>query len=193
MLNGFIVLLVSSMLGTAVTGYFLHQKMQEDPGKWTWRSIWWEVTFSNIFALKDRVEPTIKYIPDIWAYLIKGLIPQLLIILFVNSAATDDGNGQSKFFHYGGYGAMPFQVMGVVIVAFTAVLFLVGFFVPQIYASLATSYEGENQEKTVDHAPGEVVAEKAVDVEELPEQPVDQAVDETAPEPATDDGIEVSA
>ena len=129
MLNGFIVLLVSSMLGTAVTGYFLHQKMQEDPGKWTWRSIWWEVTFSNIFALKDRVEPTIKYIPDIWAYLIKGLIPQLLIILFVNSAATLNTDGQSIFFHYGGYNAMPFQVMGVVIVAFTAVLFLVGFFI----------------------------------------------------------------
>jgi hypothetical protein len=140
-LAGFIVLLVSSMLVTAVTAYFLHQKMQEDPGKWTWLSIWWEATFRNIFALvKDRVEPTIKYIPDIWAYLIKGLIPQLSIIPFVNSAATENKNDQSIFFHYGNYAEMPFQVMGVVIVAFTAVLFLVGFFIPQIYAPLATSY-----------------------------------------------------
>jgi hypothetical protein len=145
-LAGFVALFATSAIGAAVTAYFLHKKMQEVPGQWTWGSIWWEVTFSNIFALKDRVQPTIQYIPDIWAYLIKGLIPHLLIIVFVNAAVADDGNGDSVFYHYGGYPARPYQVMGVVCIAFAVVLFLVGFFYPQIYAPLATAYEGENQD-----------------------------------------------
>jgi hypothetical protein len=144
-LYGFVAFFASSAIGVVVTAYFLNEKMQESPGEWTWGSIWWCVTFSNIFALKDRVEPTIQYIPDMWAYLIKGLIPHLLIIVFVNAAAADDGNGNSVFYHYGGYPERPYQVMGVVCFIFTLVLFVVGFFYPQIYAPLATAYEGENQ------------------------------------------------
>jgi hypothetical protein len=146
-LAGFVALFATSAIGGVITAYFLREKMQEVPGKWTWGSIWWELTFSNIFALKDRVQPTIQYIPDIWAYLIKGLIPHLLIIVFVNAAAADDGNGSFIFYHYGGYPERPYQVMGVVCFAFALVLFLVGFFYPQIYAPLATAYEVENQEE----------------------------------------------
>jgi len=146
-LAGFIALILSSLIGVAVTAFFLSQKMEEVPGKWSWSSIWWEVTFSNIFALKDRVQPTIQYIPDIWAYLIKGLIPHLLIIVFVNSAVAKTADGESMFYHYGGYVSRPFQAMGIVTVIFTFITFLVGFAFPQIYAPLATAYEEENQEE----------------------------------------------
>jgi hypothetical protein len=168
-LAGFMALFASSAVGIAFTAYFLHEKMQEVPGKWTWGSIWWELTFSNIFALKDRVQPTIQYIPDLWAYLIKGLIPHLLIIVFVNAAATDDGNGNSVFYHYGGYPARPYQAMGVVCFIFSLVLFLVGFFYPDIYAPLATAYEAENQPvkevEESDHSEDEAVAEGEVEQE----------------------------
>jgi hypothetical protein len=143
-LAGFVGLFATSGMGVAVTTYFLHEKMQEDPGKWTWGSIWWEVTFSNVFALKNHVQPTLQYIPDIWAYQIKGLIPHLLIIVFINAVATEE-NGKSVFYNYGGYPHRPYQAMGVVCLAFAFVLFLVGFLYPQIYAPLATIYEGENQ------------------------------------------------
>jgi hypothetical protein len=166
-LIGFVALFATGAIGVAVTAYFLHEKMVESPGKWTWASIWWEVTFSNIFALKDRVQPTIQYIPDLWAYLIKGFIPHILIVVFINAAATDDGKGNSVFFHYGGYPARPYQAMGVVCFIFTLVLFLVGFFYPQIYAPLATAYEGENQGevkelKESDNSEAEVLAEDKV-------------------------------
>jgi hypothetical protein len=142
-LAGFMGLFGSSLLGIAVTAYFLKEKIQEEPGKWTWGSIWWEVTFSNIFALKNRVQPTIQYIPDLWAYLIKGIIPHLLIIVFINAAATKQ-NGEAIFGNYGDYPTKPYQVMGFVCIAFALILFVVGFFFPDIYAFLATAYEDEH-------------------------------------------------
>jgi hypothetical protein len=144
-LAGFMGLFGSSLIGVAVTAYFLNEKMQEEPGKWTWGSIWWELTFSNIFALKNRVQPTIQYIPDLWAYLIKGVIPHLLIIVFINAAVTKV-DGENVFWNYGNYPTMPFQVMGVICIAFALILFVVGFFYPDIYAFLATAYEDENAE-----------------------------------------------
>jgi hypothetical protein len=174
-LYGFVALFATSAIGVATTAYFLNEKMQEEPGKWTWGSIWWEVTFSNIFALKNRVEPTLQYIPDIWAYQIKGLIPHLLIIVFINACATDYPNGDSIFYHYGGYPARPFQAMGIVCLGFTVILFVVGFFFPQIYAPLATAYEGENlgDEKEI---------KESDQSEESPDEVIPMSVDEVEKE-----------
>jgi hypothetical protein len=164
-LIGFMALFGSSFIGVAVTTYFLNEKMQEEPGEWTWRSIWWELTFSNIFALKNRVQPTIRYIPDLWAYFIKGAIPHLLIIVFINAAATKQ-NGENVFWNYGNYPTLPYQLLGVICIIFALVLFVVGFFYPDIYAFLAMAFEDENRsaEKDVkdvadsDEASGELVA-----------------------------------
>jgi uncharacterized integral membrane protein len=145
-LAGFLALLISALIGVAVTAFFLNQRMQEEPGKWTWRSIWFEATFSNIFALKDRVEPTIQYIPNIWAYLIKGVIPQILIVVFISAAATKV-DGTNVFWHYGNYPAMPYQFMGVVCIVFALALFVAGFFFPGMYAFLATAFEDQHHEE----------------------------------------------
>ena len=146
---GFIALIVNSLLGVAVTTYFLSKKMQESPGKWTWRQIWWEVSFSNIFKLKALVEPTIQYIPDLWAYLIKGLIPHLLIVLFVSAAVTNNTDGDPNFGNYGGYPTKPYQVLGILTFVFAAFLFVIGFIFPQVYAPLATPFTDENDDAKV--------------------------------------------
>jgi hypothetical protein len=141
---GFVALFGSMLVGVAVTTYFLSERMQEEPGKWTWRSIWFELSFSNIFALKNRVQPTIQYIPDIWAYLIKGAIPHLLIVVFVSAAATKI-DGTNKFWHYGNYPTLPYQLMGVFTIIFALGLFVTGFFYPDIYAFLATAFEDDHR------------------------------------------------
>jgi hypothetical protein len=143
-LAGFMALLGSALFGVGVTAYFLNERMKEEPGKWTWRSIWFEVTFSNIFALKNRVQPTIQYIPDIWAYLIKGVIPQILIVVFISAAATKV-DGTNVFWHYGNYPAVPYQLMGVICIVFALGLFVAGFFFPDMYAFLATAFEDEHR------------------------------------------------
>jgi hypothetical protein len=171
-LAGFMGLFGSSLVGVAVTAYFLNEKIQEEPGKWTWGSIWWEVTFSNIFALKNRVQPTIRYIPDLWAYFIKGVIPHLLIIVFINAAATEI-NGKNVFWNYGNYPTMPYQVMGVICIAFALILFVVGFFYPDIYAFLATAYEDE-------HRSGGKEVKNVSDSDEASDEIVATAEDEPA-------------
>jgi hypothetical protein len=164
-LAGFMGLFGSSLLGVALTTYFLNEKMQEEPGKWTWRSIWWELTFSNIFALKNRVQPTIQYIPNMWAYLIKGVIPHLLIVVFINAAATKQ-DGENVFGNYGGYPTTPYQVMGFICIAFALVLFVVGFIYPDVYAFLATAFEDENA----------VEGKEVQDAKEVSEQDSDEVV-----------------
>jgi hypothetical protein len=182
-LAGFMGLIGSSLVGIAMTAYFLKKKMQEEPGKWTWGSIWWEVTFSNIFALKDRVQPTIQYIPNLWAYLIKGLIPHLLIIVFVNAAAAES-NGERIFGNYGNYPTKPYQVMGIICIVFALFLFLVGFFFPDVYAFLATAYEDENAEeqKVKDVAGSEDDSDEIVAVAEDESDETGPAVVETSVE-----------
>jgi hypothetical protein len=46
-------------IGIGITAYFLKQKMEEEPGRWSWGSMWWELTFGNIFRLKAKIEPEI--------------------------------------------------------------------------------------------------------------------------------------
>lgn len=140
---GFVALIGFSLCGIGATAYFLRETMQADPGKWTWGSIWWEVSFANIFKLRDSVQPTIQYIPDIWAYLIKGVIPHLLVVLFVNAASTKNSEGDANFGHYGSYATKPFQVMGIATVVFTLFLLLVGVLSPEVYAPLAVLFEEE--------------------------------------------------
>jgi hypothetical protein len=48
-------------IGIGITAYFLKQKMEEEPGKWTWGSMWWEIAFGNILRLKAKIEPEIGY------------------------------------------------------------------------------------------------------------------------------------
>jgi hypothetical protein len=185
-LAGFMGLFGSSLIGIALTTFFLKEKMQEEPGKWTWGSIWWEVTFSNIFALKDRVQPTIQYIPDLWAYLIKGVIPHLLIVVFVNAAAAES-NGERIFGDYGNYPTKPYQVMGIICIVFALFLFLVAFFFPDVYAFLATAYEDENSEE-------QKVKDLAGSSEDESDEIVAVAEDEVEMEPAVvDTSIEVES
>jgi hypothetical protein len=67
-----------------------------------------------------------------------------LIIVFINAAATEV-NGKNIFWNYGNYPTMPYQIMGVICIAFALVLFVVGFFYPDVYAFLATAYEDEHR------------------------------------------------
>ena len=95
--GGFVALLGGYAVGIGTTLYLLRLKMREDPEKWTWRSILWELTFKNIYGLTQRIKPVVGRIPFIWAFLVKQFIPPVLLILFVNLAQSDNGQGESQF------------------------------------------------------------------------------------------------
>jgi hypothetical protein len=108
--GGFVGLFASYLIGMAVTYYLLKKKMKEEPGKWTWKSILYELTFRNVIDLKNQLSTVVGYTSTAWAVAMRQLIPHSLLILFINLACADNADGQSLFGHYSGYVMWPFQV-----------------------------------------------------------------------------------
>jgi hypothetical protein len=119
-----------------VTAFFMKQKMEEEPDKWTWNSIIWEVSFANVMHLRDRLSHSIGFLPETWAYMMKQFIPHVILILFVNLAASQTDDGETLFGNYGGYRAWPFQYIGYGTVVFAGFLFLIGLVFPDVYNGL---------------------------------------------------------
>jgi len=76
--GGFVGLVLFYLLVNAYTLYMLSRKKSEEPEAWTWPKLLWAISFKNIFDLKKRIEPTIRYIPSLWCILIKQFIPHIL-------------------------------------------------------------------------------------------------------------------
>jgi hypothetical protein len=124
--------------GVAVSGYFLKKTLAADTeNKWTMRALWYELYMGNIMHLKNRIEPVIGYVPYLWCVLMKHIIPQLLIILFINLARSDNGEGDPIFGGYGGYVPWPFQVLGILTFCFAVFVVIVGLGFPALYEPLA--------------------------------------------------------
>ncbi len=101
----------------------------------------------NILHLRDRIQPVIGTVPFVWCLLMKHFIPQILIILFINLAQTDNGiDGTPKFGNYGGYETRPFQVLGMLCFFFALFLFVNGLIFPDLYAPLAVPQVKEAEE-----------------------------------------------
>ncbi len=107
-----------------------------------------DLAFGNILAFKARVEPTIKYVPTLWCFLIKQIIPHVLLALFINLAQSKGSNGKPLFGNYESYPAAPYQVLGILTFCFAVVIFLIGVFVPGSYAVLDSHEEFVEVEKT---------------------------------------------
>lgn len=101
--GGFVGLICFYLAGMGVATYYLKKKMTEEPEKWTWKTILWELVFGNIFSLRDRIAPVIQRIPALWCILTKQFIPHVLLILFVNLAQAKTSTGETVFGSYGGY------------------------------------------------------------------------------------------
>jgi len=101
--------------------------------------------FKNVMDLREELQQVIGWVPIAWCILIKHFIPQVLCILFVNGASAKGDDGKSVFGHYGGYDSSPYQVLGIICVASTGMLFLVGVAFPDLYSPFAI-YEGSGKE-----------------------------------------------
>jgi hypothetical protein len=137
-----------------VTGYYINCKVASSDGKWTTKAMWWEVYFGNIVSLRDRMQEVIGPVPFIWCVLMKHFIPHVLIILFVNLAQSKTKDGDTLFGNYAGYADHPYQILGIIVVVFTLVLFIGGVFFPDVYAPLALPQTDEAKQELDKYAPG---------------------------------------
>lgn len=131
--GGFVALFLCGFAGFAVTGVLLNQKMNAEPGKWTWGSIIYELALGNVMRLRAELQSVVGYLPWLWAFAMKNLIPQILLILFINLAQSNNADGESLFGHYEGYVSWPFQVLGILVVCFASLFVLAGFVAPSIF------------------------------------------------------------
>jgi len=122
------------LAGMLVTHFLLVQRMERQPGRWTYRSIWFECAYGNISRLRDQIQPVIGYIPFIWAILMKNLVPHACILLFFNLLLAPTGQGAGT---YGDYAIRPYQLLGLLTFIFAIFLFFIGLLVPEVYEPLA--------------------------------------------------------
>lgn len=136
---GFIVLFICVNLGLVMTVIFSMKSMQNGTaGEMSKREFYVELFMGNMWHLKGELLGVIRYIPDIWFFLIKHFIPQVLLLLFVNLAASDAKTKDglvigSQFGHYGNYNP-GYQALGIFVFAVSLLILVVGMVAPDLYA-----------------------------------------------------------
>ena len=171
--GGFVGLFATFFVSIAITLFLCSKRMAENPGKWTWGSILYELTMKNVMDLRADLEAAVGYMPTAWAFIMKNFIPHVLLILFVNLAVSKNDDGKRLFGNYGGYGNFPFQVLGILCVVCAGFIFVYGAYDPAAYEGadlttvvkadeLATTASGKDEPA----AGGAKEGEKASDEEE---------------------------
>jgi len=164
---GFVAFLSIYFIGLGVTIMYAKKVVAASDGKWTLKSFMWEVYFGNILALRDRMQAVIGKVPFVWCLLMKHFLPQVLIVMFVNLANSKAASGKPQFGGYGGYETHPYQALGIVVVIFTLLIFIVGVLFPDLYAPLALPQTEEAKAELAKYDPAAKEAEEKAPEDKL--------------------------
>jgi len=141
MAAGFASLIVIYGIGISGVVFLLIRKKRE--GDWTWKSILYQLLFSNIFELRDQLSAAgVGYLPGAWCVLIKHIIPSLLLILFINLAGAKTKTGLPLFGNYGSYVVWPYQFLGILTISLTLFFAALGWVRPSTYDIMADPEDG---------------------------------------------------
>jgi solute carrier family 6 GABA transporter-like protein 1 len=139
--------------GCTATFYFLSQQRAHNPERWnSWSDIIYELCLGNVMRLRSELSSVVGYLPWIWAFAMKNMIPQILLILFINLAQSKNADGESLFGHYEGYVSWPYQVLGILIVAFACSCVLVGIVSPKVFEGAVRNspvYQQQQQQQAI--------------------------------------------
>ena len=80
-----------------------------------------ELLMGNILELRRELSESVGYLPWAWAFLMKHVVPQVLLVLFFNLFFSQTDYGAIDFGNYGGYLVWPYQAVGV-----TSALLVIG-------------------------------------------------------------------
>lgn len=123
---GFVGLVVSYAIGMVFVFFLLNKKKQEDPSN-SWRNLCFALFMKNIVDLKNELSQSVGCLPIVWAFLVKHIIPPIILVLFALGADS------KQFGSYSNYVDWPFQILGYLIVAFVGFLFVSSLAFPQMY------------------------------------------------------------
>ncbi len=94
---GFVGWIGTWALGMAGVVFFMKKRMGEHPGKWTWKSMFYELTLKDVMDLKNDLSEIVGYIPAVWAVVVKHFIPPVILILFSLGADAETDKGKKVF------------------------------------------------------------------------------------------------
>jgi hypothetical protein len=157
---GFVALILTYAFGMGWTILFLLESANEPLPE-----ALMDLAYGNMRDYKATLEPVIGWVPHIFCILVKHFIPQVLLILFVNLAASKvPGTDLNLFGNYGGYPNLPYQFMGILVVVLALLVFVAGVIAPSVYSGFV-SLDKEIEEGTKPSFP--VKKPKEVDVDGL--------------------------
>lgn len=130
----------------------LRNLVSREPVKWSWKSIAYELFMKNVVQLRDDLSTSVGHIPLIWAFLIKHVIPPVLLILFATLCDAETDEGEKVFLRYEGYAFMPYQFLGLSIVLIIGGLSLSSVVQPHFYGDIQRSYDNDEGNVSVDLA-----------------------------------------
>ena len=147
---GFLALAITYSVGMAVTiVLLLLRRMEEgEESSETLGAAMIDLAFGNMRDYKNTLEPVIGWVPTAWCLLVKHFIPQVLLILFINLATSENDDGKSVFGRYGDYPMEPYQAIGIFVVCLSIAVFFVGLLFPDVYSGLV-SYDDEEPEGAI--------------------------------------------
>lgn len=142
---GFVCLFVFYGMGMTYVRHKINGMVDVAEGQ-TPDSFWHQLTMGNIIQLKTELENSVGYIPHAWAVMMKHVIPQILLVLFVNLAFAKTDYGDWELGSYGDYLTWPFQFIGVAEVFFVASIVLLGIVKADLFEGLVQT-EGKAEDK----------------------------------------------
>ena len=128
---GFVAYILFYCVGMIATMYSLNSVTGM-----TYNEKFYTLTMENVVALRDMLSAQTSPLPLIWAFFIKHILPPVLLICFINLCASKTDEGKPIFGNYEDYVNAPFQIIGIIIVVLTMVVFALGICFPTIYDGL---------------------------------------------------------
>ncbi|KAL7526804.1 LOW QUALITY PROTEIN: hypothetical protein ACHAWF_001916, partial [Thalassiosira exigua] len=138
---GFVGLVISYSLGMAFVAFLMSNKKQSNPDL-TWKAMCYDLFMGNVMS---DLREVVGYIPVAWAFLVKHLFSLDVDTNLVNSEGElvygENGKPLKKMGNYERYPEQPYQVVGVLIVAFARFLIVSSLVFPRMYNALRTPGE----------------------------------------------------
>lgn len=131
-LNGFLGLIVSHVVLMGVV-FILCIRAKNTSNELTWRTLLVQLFMGNMLHLRSELIGVVRYIPLLWFFMIRHIVPQLLLILFANLASSRNEEMAANF---GNYASLPvrFQVLGIFLFSVAIGIIVIGFVFPSFYA-----------------------------------------------------------
>lgn len=141
---------------------YMKKKSSEDDI--TWKEMLMELFMGNMLKFRKDLVGVVHYIPLLWFFMIRHVVPPLLLILFANLSASKTKEDKSEFGHYEAF-PTGYQAFGIAIFSCSCFIIALGLVFPNFYSCFdINTFTEEDEEEEIfgslnDQVSGEQIQE----------------------------------